>query len=224
MVLVFDLDDTLYDEITFVRSGFSAVSGYLSKAYSVPVDISYALMVKGLNESGRGRIFDDTLHNFGLYSRKNVLKCISVYRNHQPDIQLDQEAKDCLQYFKNYPVYIVTDGNKTVQKNKLVALGLYDRVRFCFITHRYGVENSNPSPYCLFKICDRESFTPEEVVYIGDNPNKDFVGIKPLGFKTIRILKGQYKDVKKPENCEALYRINTLSELNIDLLNQIVKL
>ena len=224
MVLVFDLDDTLYNEITFVKSGFWAVSAHLSKSYSIPAENSYAFMVKRLSENGRGRVFDDTLQKFGLYSRKNVLKCVSVYRNHLPDIQLDREAEDCLQRFRDFPVYIVTDGNKTVQKNKLDALGLYDRVKFCFITHRYGIKNSKPSPYCFMKICARENISPQEVVYIGDNPNKDFVGIKPLGFKTIRILKGQHKDVKEPDHYEAHYQINTLSELNIDFLSQIVNL
>ena len=35
MILVFDLDDTLYDEITFVYSGFSAVSKYLSLQFNL---------------------------------------------------------------------------------------------------------------------------------------------------------------------------------------------
>ena len=33
MIIVFDLDDTLYEEITYVRSGFKAVASYLSQTY-----------------------------------------------------------------------------------------------------------------------------------------------------------------------------------------------
>jgi putative hydrolase of the HAD superfamily len=35
MIIVFDLDDTLYEEITYVRSGFKAVANYLSKNYKI---------------------------------------------------------------------------------------------------------------------------------------------------------------------------------------------
>jgi putative hydrolase of the HAD superfamily len=214
MVIAFDLDDTLYEEMSFVRSGFRAVSAYLSDVYSVPTTESFDLMMKSLERNGRGHIFDDVLSHFGAYSKKNIRRCISVYRQHFPDINLYPEADECLHRFENYPLYIVTDGNILVQRNKLIALGLYDRVRFCFLTHCYGKKNAKPSPYCLFLICKRENVRPEEVFYIGDNPEKDFVGIKRAGFKTIRILKGQYKDIVKSEEYEAEYIFNSLSELD----------
>jgi len=59
------------------------------------------------------------------------------------------------------------------------------------------------------------------VIYIADNPNKDFVGLKPLGFKTIRVLKGPYKDLKKPPEFEADLNIRSLAELDVELLNSL---
>jgi putative hydrolase of the HAD superfamily len=118
-------------------------------------------------------------------------------------------------------LYIVTDGNKTVQKNKLIALGLHEMVKFCFITHRYSIRHAKPSPYCFLKICEREKVAAEKVVYIGDNPHKDFVGIKPFGFKTIRIKKGQYEDIVKSDEFEAKYCMNSISELSLDMLANI---
>ena len=140
---------------------------------------------------------------------------------HKPKIQLYPEADTCLNRLCNYPIYIVTDGNKMVQENKLRALNLLSRVNFCYITHRYGVKNSKPSPYCFLKICERERVSPKDVIYIGDNPHKDFVGIKPLGFNTIRVRKGQYRDLIKPEKFEANYQIESLTELDDVLLEQI---
>jgi len=221
MILVFDLDDTLYNEMDFVKSGFEAVSNYLYEFYSIPKDESFKFMIETLLKNGRGRIFDDILIKFGLYSKKRVRKCVSVYRAHKPHIFLYNEADDCLKRFNDYFIYLVTDGNKLVQKNKIDALGLNNRVKFSFIIHRYGIKNSKPSPYCFLKICKMEKVEPEKVVYIGDNPNKDFVGIKPLGFKTIRVLTGQYKNVFKTDEFEADYPINNLSELSKDLLERI---
>ena len=40
---------------------------------------------------------------------------------------------------------------------------------------------------------DYYKLKPSECVYIGDNPNKDFIGAKKLGIKTIRI-KHNYGD------------------------------
>ncbi len=220
LVLVFDLDDTLYDELTYVRSGFRAVAEFLRREYGLAVQDSYIDMVERL-QNGRGRIFDDLLIRFGLYSKRNVRSCLSIYRMHKPEIELFADAAECLQRFQHLPIYIVTDGNKLVQKNKLIALGLYHRVKLCFITHRYGVKNAKPSPYCFWKICEREQVSAQEVIYVADNPRKDFVGIKPLGFHTVRIIRGQHKDVELEAEYEAECRIHSLAELSEDLLERI---
>lgn len=212
MVLVFDLDDTLYEELTFVKSGFQAVADFLQERYGISAQPSLELMLQKL-EDGRGRIFDDLLIHHGIYQKELVKKCIAVYRLHQPKISLYPEANACLKRLHNYPQYIVTDGNKLVQENKINALGLNQRVKFCYLTHRYGIKNAKPSPYCFQKICEREQVTPKEVVYIADNPYKDFVGIKPLGFKTIRVLTGQFREVKMSDQYEASVQIASLAKL-----------
>lgn len=220
MVIVFDLDDTLYNETTFVESGFKAVANFLFKTYAVSITDSYLFMIKHLQQ-GRGKIFDDTLLHFGIFSKKAVLRCITVYRSHVPQIHLYKDTIRCLKRLTDFPMYIVTDGNKIVQKNKLVALGLYQSVKFCFITHRYGVKNAKPSPHCFLKICERERVDPQKVVYIGDNPHKDFVNIKALGFKTVRIMRGHFKDVVKPAEFEAHFQIQLLDEVNSEFLQKV---
>ncbi|HEX2953991.1 MAG TPA: HAD family hydrolase, partial [Bacillota bacterium] len=69
MVLVFDLDDTLYEELTFVKSGFRAVAGFLQERYGIPAQPSLELMLQKL-EGGRGRIFDDLLLHHGIYRKE----------------------------------------------------------------------------------------------------------------------------------------------------------
>ncbi|VBB05512.1 Hypothetical protein LUCI_0722 [Lucifera butyrica] len=221
-VVVFDLDDTLYDELTYVRSGFRAVAQFLQRSWNLPAEPCYQRLVMRL-AGGRGSIFDDVLQEFGVYSRKNVRQCLSVYRRHQPEICLFPAAEDCLRWLAPFPLYIVTDGNKLVQHNKIIALGLKERVRHCYITHRYGIKNAKPSPYCFWKICEREQVDPGQVIYVADNPRKDFVGIKPLGFKTVRILQGQYKDLVLEERFEARWRIQSLTGLTPEFLQQVLE-
>jgi len=220
MVLVFDLDDTLYEEMEFVKSGFRAVANYLYESWSVPREVGYSIMLERL-EISREYVFDHILSKFGLSTKKRVRQCVSVYRSHAPDIRLYADADDCLHRFRNLSVYIVTDGNKIVQTNKLKALGLFQRVKYCYITHCYGLSNAKPSPYCFFKICSDEKVRPHDVVYVGDNPHKDFVGIKPAGFKTVRILRGQYKDTVKSKEFDADYRLDSLSVLDSEFLQNV---
>lgn len=222
MVLVFDLDDTLYDEQTYVRSGFRSVAKFLWSTYRIPIEGSYLVMNAKLAE-GRDKVFDQLLMYYNIYSKKLVRECLSVYRKHQPDIRLYSAASDCLERFKDIHQYIVTDGNKLVQANKLKALGLPEKMKNCFITRRYGIKNEKPSPYCFLKICELEKVRPHEVVYIADNPHKDFVGIKPLGFKTVRVRQGAYRDVQLSAEYEADWQIKSLDELTEKFLEAVFK-
>ena len=221
MIIVFDLDDTLYDEINYVKSGFKAVSNFLSENFNINKNEAFNIMIYELDKNGRGKIFDVVLKKYKIYTVKNLKKCISLYRLHNPEITLTQETISCLERFHNYKKYIITDGNKIVQQKKIKALNIEKYFTFCFISRRYGIHNEKPSMYCFQKICELESTTPENIVYIGDNPAKDFVGIKPFGIKTIRIMKGNYRDIVKTIEYEAQIQINSLSELTSQLLNKI---
>ena len=124
MILVFDLDDTLYDELSYVKSGFNAVAEWLFLKFGIDKDLSIKTMLAELASSGRGRIFDSVLNTNGIYSLGRLKECIAVYRHHKPAIVLTKDAKDCLNRFSGFSMYTVTDGNKIVQYNKIVALGL----------------------------------------------------------------------------------------------------
>lgn len=211
-VIVFDLDDTLYDEIEYVKSGFMAVAEHF---YPKEPNAMFEVMLEILERDGRGRVFDETLARFGVYSKTNVKKALAIYRSHSPKIKLNADAKEMLEYYKmkGTPLYIVTDGNKNVQANKLKALGLDKWIKKAFVTHRYGKIHAKPSPYCFLKIAAFEGVKSEEILYIADNVNKDFVGIKKLGFRTICIRQGMFKYVQKSKEFLAEKEIDSLTEL-----------
>jgi putative hydrolase of the HAD superfamily len=208
MVLVFDLDDTLYPEISYVKSGFMAVAEWGEKELKLDKKSSYSEMLKILNEHGRGQVFDLWLKN-----KKHVKKAIQIYRRHKPDIKIYDEAKSILGMYSHSPLYIVTDGNKNVQSNKIKALCIASIFNKVYITHRYGLKNSKPSVYCFQLIKNREACEWRDIVYIGDNPNKDFVGIKKLGVKTVRVLTGCYKAQLVSREFDAETTINSLLHL-----------
>ena len=220
-VIVFDLDDTLYDEIEYVKSCFKEVSNYFSYKFKIDKNLIYNYMIQDLETNGRGKIFDNMLENFKIYSKENIKKAILVYRTHKPNIVLPQESIEVLSYYNSLkiPIYIVTDGNKIVQNRKIEALGVRKYIKKDFITHRYVLKHSKPSTYCFEKIAKLEKVEYKDIVYIGDNPNKDFVNIKKLGFRTIRVLKGMFSNSNKETKFEAELNILSLVELKNIILN-----
>jgi len=170
----------------------------------------------------RGKTFNAVLDEIGIKSKNSVKKCLNVYRAHDPKICLHQDADLCLKRFKHLPLYIVTDGNKIVQRKKIRALRLGKRIVHSYITHLYGLRNAKPSPFCFLKICERQRVRPNEVIYVADNPLKDFVGIKPLGFRTIRILQGPYSTTKVALSHDAHVRIRSLNQITESLLDRLV--
>lgn len=207
-VLVLDLDDTLYDELSYVRSGFRAVAEWGHQRLGIDREDAYARMMSLLAEQGRGRVFDEWLEGRG-----SVREALAVYRRHAPTIGLWPEAEALLRELEGRAVYVVTDGHKGVQWRKAEALGLPARVRRVHLTNRYGVHRAKPSPYCFELIARRERVTMDRLVHVGDNPAKDFVGLNPLGVTTVRVLTGQHAAVVAAPGAEAQHRIPTLAHL-----------
>lgn len=222
LALVFDLDDTLYKELSFVKSGFEAVADFLRHEYKLPESEALDFMMVGLKD-GRGKIFNNLLERYGILNATLVRKCLSVYRTHIPRIALYPDALRCLERFREYPKYIVTDGNTIVQRNKIRALNLNGMVKRCFVTHHFGRKHAKPSPYCFEVICRVENTAPGKVIYVGDDPNKDFVGIKPCGFRTIRVLRGNYRSLRLPPEFEADHEVLSLDEVTTALVEELGK-
>lgn len=214
-VIIFDLDDTLYNEIDYVKSGFKEVSRFFSQKYDLDEEALFSTMIENLNLHGRGKVFDNTLSHFNILSKTNIKKSISLYRKHIPNLILPKESKKILQYYKdlNVPIYLVTDGNKIMQHNKIKGLNIEKTFKKVFITHRYGVKNAKPSPYCFIKIAEEEKVEYSDVVYIGDNINKDFVNIKALGFKTICVKKGMFKNAVMPKKYHAEVDVDNIASI-----------
>lgn len=208
MIVVFDLDDTLYPERTYLLSGFRAVARWGAARLGLDERASYEELVDRLDRQGRGRIFDDWLRG-----RAPAREAVQVYRAHRPDLQLPAESAQVLDQLAGRPLYLVTDGHKGVQARKVEALGIAGRFRRCYLTHRYGRASAKPSLRCFELIRARERVGWGALVYIGDNPAKDFVNLNRAGARTVRVLTGGHAGDAAPPGHEARARISRLAEL-----------
>lgn len=211
MILVLDLDDTLYDERTFVDSGFAAVSRYLEPILGQPRDVLNRGMQRALAAYGRGHVFDQVLHEYGVADPQAsalVGECVDVYRSHVPEIHLRPEVRDLLERLSvAYPLYLVTDGDPDVQGRKIDALKLAPFFRECFRTWSFGREAGKPSLHCFELIRAKEGVAWRDIVYVGDDPSKDFIRLREVGARTVRVLTGRCREDPADAAHEADLRI-----------------
>ncbi|WP_419569566.1 HAD family hydrolase [Rheinheimera sp.] len=217
MIYIFDLDDTLYDERHYVESGFNAVAQYAHQQWKLPGEQSFQQLVQLLDTQGRGQIFNDFLAQHGLLSQAAVAACVKVYRLHKPTLTLPEQHRQLLERLPK-PLYLVTDGHKIVQKNKVDALGITSLFKRVFITHRFGIEHAKPSTYCFELIKKAEGCDWKDMVYIGDNPAKDFVNLNKLGMRTVWVRTGVHRKTEAKPGYEAQTSIDSLLELDDHLL------
>lgn len=217
---LFDLDDTLYCEHEYVRSGFRAIADFLHDQYNyLTVEMVYEAIVQEWTHNGRGKVFDNVCSQFNI--RPDIKRLVQIYREHVPVLELYNDAKvllNALQKRKN-PTAIITDGESSVQWRKIEALNLKQLISCIIVTDDYGKENWKPSPFPYEKAAECLGVAKTDCVYIGDNPNKDFVMAKQLGMHTIRLIRplGDHMRTELSEEYEANEIIETLDELLVRL-------
>jgi len=215
--ILFDLDDTLYAEKEFVKSGFKEVAKFISNKFKINETIFYNKLFNVFSEGMRGNIFDITLERLNINLEENIIpSMVKVYREHIPTINLKKDIIHLLLNFrKKYSLGIITDGYFEVQKNKIQALKLENLFDIIIYTDRYGKEFWKPSTLG-FKLALKNLETlPEETIYIGDNPYKDFIGAKKVGIPTVRVLfkDREYSKVRLDKEYEADYEVEKLNEI-----------
>lgn len=223
-VVVFDLDDTLYLERDFVRSGFAAVGTWLKARYGVD---DFEARAWDLFLAGRrGDVFDRALPRLGLDPQPALIRrLVTVYREHAPTIRLERAAADLLTALSGRcRLAVLTDGYHDTQRRKIAALGLDTRCRPVVCTDRWGREHWKPSPRGFLHIQQALEAPPERCIYIGDNPAKDFRAPKALGWRTLRLRhpEGQHARAAPASPLDdADATVTSLAEVNIaDLLGQ----
>lgn len=213
MIVAFDLDDTLYPEESFVRSGFRVVAQTLAARWGISAEDAFEVMWTSLERRGRGTQFNDLVEHFGLRGHQSVQELLAIYRHHRPSISLPPESGAALKALRPRPLYVVTDGHKVVQQNKIDALGLGPLIDHAYLTHRYGIGKRKPSVHVFELLMRRERCRAQDIVYVGDDPSKDFRGIRPLGVHTIRVGTGRHSGVVVPAADDAERRVASVAQV-----------
>ncbi|MFC0269954.1 HAD family hydrolase [Metabacillus herbersteinensis] len=217
--IVFDMDDTLYYESDYVRSGMNELGKWVNENYNI--DAFYKIAMNFFEKGERKYIINKTLDLLMIpYNEKLIQKMISIYRSHKPTIQLLNDSKWVLENLeKNIKVGLISDGYFIAQTNKVHSLGIKDKFQSIILTDQFGRNNWKPSHKPYEQMCLNLQVCHDECVYVGDNVKKDFITAKKLGWKTVHIERetGIYAKITETPEYMAHYKINNLREL-LDIL------
>jgi len=200
-LIVFDLDDTLYPERQYVRSGYRAVSRCLDERFGNGNRFEQFLWNRFCRGSAAGA-FDALNSEFGLgLSSRQILDLVTVYREHPPEIQAFRAMPHLLSLLHGrYSLGLLSDGFLPAQRLKLEALQLtrfFDEVVY---TEEMGRESWKPSPDGFQRMSEAMDVPHERCAYVGDNLAKDFIAPNSLGWLTVRYVHpGQVHRLPAPD-------------------------
>mgnify|MGYP001087406132 CR=1 FL=1 len=189
---IFDLDDTLYDELDYCRSGFSAVSSIIGAMPSAPASERVREVLWDVFTGGnRTRTFNEALDRLGIACDDRLIRgLITAYRNHSPELTLPHDSREVLEQLRGqYGLALLTDGFLPAQQLKVRALGIEDYFECIVYTEELGREFWKPSPVGFEKILEQMQAKAENAVYVADNPAKDFIAPNKFGCGTIRLVR-----------------------------------
>ncbi len=239
--VIFDLDDTLISEYEFVASGYRFISGMLPERLGhTPQEIEDRLweLSKETYSNAFNRLFD----SYGIsYTKEELMEFIRAYRNHPADIRFYPDVHETLKALKDRGILtgIISDGDPQRQRNKIksavagiTANGLHKttdpetaddieaEIKYFFdeiiLNDEFGgAEFRKPNPKGFKEMALRLKVDPSEMIYIGDNPSKDFHIAADLPVRTARIIreKGIYIDREYMDGIKETWRIEKLTDI-----------
>lgn len=212
-LVIFDLDDVLFPERSYIQSGFHAVAKMLTND-PVEQEKLFSKMLYLFNEDKK-KVFDNLASEFNDldHSQKSKLinEMILAYRNHMPSIEPYDDTVPVLDDLKNkgFKIAILSDGRGNGQELKTEALGIKNRLDKIIFTDMLGPNKKfwKPNIHAFQILLDHFKINPSEACYVGDNVIKDFQGPEKIGMHYV-LLSRQ----------DGLYQGSEIQNINNDVL------
>ena len=188
-VVLLDLDDTLYAERDWLLSGCRAVAGCAEALLGRSAAELYGWLLQRLLTEGRERLFDALLAAHGRCDPALSALLVHVFRSHRPRLTAFADVAPALAAWRarGCGLGLITDGVSCAQHAKLDGLGLRAGFDLVLCTDDLPGAARKPAPLAFQLALAHFGCAPEQAVYIGDDPSKDFLAPRALGMRTLRI-------------------------------------
>lgn len=110
---------------------------------------------------------------------------------------------------------LITNGDHNLQYAKIGILGLEPHFDEIIATGDYGIHKPDRAIFDIMR--EKLGFSPDEMVYVGDNPVNDIEGARGAGWKTVWIKSTGYWDNKIAPAHREVYKVNEIIDAILSL-------
>ena len=221
--VIFDLDNTLLDFMTMKKEAvMSAISSMKEAGLDIDVDTSYKEIMDIYEVDGweNQLVFDKFLKNkLGYINNKYLAAGIVAYRRaKEANLKAYPNVKRTLNHLldNNIKLAIVSDAPSREAWMRIYYLGLHHFFETVITFDDSGERKPSPAPFEL--ALGRLNLSNDEVLMVGDWPERDMVGASRVGIKTIFAKYGDAFGVEKSGanwDIEDIYEVvNIIDEIN----------
>lgn len=204
--LIFDLDNTLYNEDLY----FLEIFRVFSEKYDLDFEKIRSIFTHDFRLKSKD-IFTDILKSIDFYHDQLQEELFYLYNTINIHLPLYDDAKEILKFSweNGLKTAIVTNGVLNAQKNKIRCLGIEKFVDFIVYAREFGRDFEKPHKKAYEKCLHELGLNSHSVLFIGDDPLTDISGASKCGIRTVFIRRGHFKNEAHCAN----YEIDNLMEL-----------
>lgn len=185
--VIFDLDNTLYDEKTLLY----AVCLEFCKRYNLEFShIESMLKDDFLLESKD--IFGDWLKHFGFFTKERQEELFYLYGHLETPLELYEDALEIISFLQKRGIKlgILTNGALTSQMHKVKLLKLESLgLKVCY-ARANGKEYEKPHIDAFSRALAMLDSAPSTCLFVGDNPRTDILGANNAGLTSVHLQRG----------------------------------
>ena len=196
-VVVFDLDDTLYDASSCYEKGTKQLALYVQNTFGIQ-EAEFEAKFWQAKEKVKSRLENVAAsHNRLLYCQnflEMIDKCAPMYAIEMYDVYWDTVLKEMKLYSYVMPLFrmlrkkdikiaVLSDLTAHIQHRKIRSLGIESYIDVLVTSEEAGEEK--PSQRMFELVMEKTGFSANEMLMIGDNKERDIQGAKALGIEAI---------------------------------------
>jgi putative hydrolase of the HAD superfamily len=182
--LIFDLDNTLYDERGYLRGVFGAFSERHGIDFQrIDTHLTGTQWLKSRD------IFGDLLKKIDYYSSERQEELFELYQNLNVDIRLYADASVLIEKAgeKGVRLGIITNGVVKAQKNKIRCLGIENKFDSVVYARIFGKEHEKPRALPFEQSLRELGVGKSEAIFAGDDLNTDIAGARSFGMTAVLV-------------------------------------
>ena len=217
-----DLDDTLYPQRSYLTGAVVAVASRAA-AWGLDNDLFARTFQRVLDEgSDSGRTINETLQRIGHPTPNDdelVAALVQAFWGFCPAhlTPYPGVVESLERLMQRVPVACLTDGDGPVQRAKLAALGVNRYFDQVVITDEVGGRTRRkPDPLGIERIASFWDLPPDELVVIGDRPDKDVALALAVGAGIVRVRQGEYRHDASPLGVSTVDDFESATNLVLD--------